>query len=273
MTVLEDIVRKKKERLSAAKYRTPLAELKPLIRDIDRPRDFRGAITRKDGSLKIIAEIKKASPSKGLIRADFDHKKIASVYENKSVDALSVITEEDFFQGRLTFLSEVKKIVSKPLLRKDFIIDDYQLYEARAHGADAVLLIAAILEMSQAEEYLHLSRELGLSVLFEVHDFKELQAALKANAPIIGINNRNLKTMEIDLNTSLALKKEIPPDRIVVSESGIRTRDDVLRVESAGIDAILVGTCLMEAADIGGKIDQLRGKARDVPTSPYRSSG
>ena len=260
MTVLEQIVRKKKERLSTAKYGTPLTELKSRLRDIDRPRDFQGTIKRNGGSLKIIAEIKKASPSKGLIRADFDHKNIASVYESKSVDAVSVITEEDFFQGKLTFLSDVKNIVSKPLLRKDFIIDDYQLYEARAHRADAVLLIAAILEVSQAEEYLHLSRALGLSVLFEVHDFKELQTALKVNAPIIGLNNRNLKTMEIDLNTSFTLKKEIPPDRIVVSESGIRTRDDVLRVESAGIDAILVGTCLMEAADIGGKVDQLMAR-------------
>jgi indole-3-glycerol phosphate synthase len=261
MTVLEEIGRKKKERLSTAKYKTSLAELKSLMRNTEAPRDFWGAIKKNGGFPKIIAEIKKASPSKGLIRADFDHKKIAAVYESKSVDAISVITEEDFFQGRLTFLSDVKKISSKPLLRKDFIFDEYQVYEARAHGADAVLLIAAILEVSQAEEYLHLARELEMAVLFEIHDGKELETALAVNAPIIGINNRNLKTMEIDLNTSLTLRKEIPLDRVVVSESGIRTRDDVLRVESARIDAILIGTCLMEAADIGGKIDQLRGKA------------
>jgi indole-3-glycerol phosphate synthase len=261
MTVLEEIVRKKKEHLSRAKYKTSLSELKSLMRDIKAPRDFRGAVKRNGGSPKIIAEIKKASPSKGLIRADFDHKKIASVYEIKSVDAISVITEEDFFQGRLTFLSDVKQIVSRPLLRKDFIFDEYQVYESRAHGADAILLIASVLEKNQADEYLHLARELEMAVLFEIHDSKELETALAVNAPIIGINNRDLKTMEINLNTSFTLRKEIPADRVVVSESGIRTRDDVLRVESADIDAILAGTCLMEAADIGGKIDQLRGKA------------
>jgi indole-3-glycerol phosphate synthase len=260
MTVLEEIIRKKRERLSTAKYKTSLPELKSLMRDIEKPRDFYGAVKRNGGAVKIIAEIKKASPSKGLIRADFDHKKIASVYESKSVDAISVITEEDFFQGRLIFLSDVKRVVSKPLIRKDFIFEEYQVYETRAHEADAVLLIASLLEKNQAGEYLHLARELGMAVLFEIHDIKELETALAVNAPIIGINNRNLKTMEIALNTSLTLRKEIPSDRVVVSESGIRTRDDVLRVESAGIDAILAGTCLMEAADIGGKIDQLRGR-------------
>ena len=261
MTILEKIVERKKERLASARLKVPLQDLMSLIRDRERARDFRKVIKGNSRGVKVIAEIKKASPSKGLIRPDFDHKRIASIYESKQVDAISVITEEDFFQGKLTFLSDVKKVVSKPLLRKDFIFDEYQIYEARANDADAILLIASLLDKSQAEEYLHLSRELDMAVLFEVHDFKELGTALKVNAPIIGINNRNLKTMEIDLNTTLTLRKEIPSDRIVVSESGIQTKEDILKIEAARIDAILIGTSLLESDDIGGKIDQLLGKA------------
>ncbi len=247
--------------MSSAKFRTPLSELKSLITDIEKPRDFGKAIARGDGAVRFITEIKKASPSKGLIREDFDHLAIARIYEEKKVDAISVITEEDFFHGRLDLLGDVKRSVSRPVLRKDFIFDEYQIYEARANGADAVLLIAAILDTGRATEYLALARELGMTVLFEVHDHEELQKALTVNATIVGINNRNLKTMTIDLTTSLTLKKEIPEGRIVVSESGIQAREDVLRVESAGIDAILVGTCLMEYPDIGALIDRLRGKA------------
>ena len=259
MSILETIVATKKERVASAKMQVPLGDLKSAIRDKEASRDFRKAIKRDEDGLKIIAEIKKASPSKGLIRADFNHTAIASTYQAKKVNAVSVLTEEDFFQGNLKILEDVRKIVSCPVLRKDFIFDQYQIYEARAKKSDAVLLIAAILGLKQAEEFLHLARELGISVLFEVHDFNELETALRVNAPIIGINNRNLKTLEIDLNTSLDLKKEIPADRIVVSESGIRKREDVEKIEAAGIDAILVGTCLMESPDIGRKIDELRG--------------
>ena len=259
MSILETIVATKKERVASAKMQVPLGDLKSAIRDKEASRDFRKAIKRDQDGLKIIAEIKKASPSKGLIRADFNHTAIATIYQAKKVNAVSVLTEEDFFQGNLKIFEDVKKIVSCPVLRKDFIFDQYQIYEARAKKSDAVLLIAAILGLKQAEEFLHLARELGISVLFEVHDFKELETALRVNAPIIGINNRNLKTLEIDLNTSLDLKKEIPADRIVVSESGIRKREDVEKIEAAGIDAILVGTCLMESPDIGRKIDELRG--------------
>ena len=259
MSILETIVATKKERVASAKMQVPLGDLKSAIRDKEASRDFRKAIKRDEDGLKIIAEIKKASPSKGLIRADFNHTAIATIYQAKKVNAVSVLTEEDFFQGNLKIFEDVKKIVSCPVLRKDFIFDQYQIYEARAKKSDAVLLIAAILGLKQAEEFLHLALELGISVLFEVHDFKELETALRVNAPIIGINNRNLKTLEIDLNTSLDLKKEIPADRIVVSESGIRKREDVEKIEAAGIDAILVGTCLMESPDIGRKIDELRG--------------
>jgi indole-3-glycerol phosphate synthase len=260
MTVLDNIVKKKRDRLSGAKHRTSLKELKSLARDIETPRDFGAAIKRGTAGIRVIAEIKKASPSKGLIRADFDHETIAAVYEDRGVDAISVITEEDFFQGRLEFLQEVKRVVTRPVLRKDFVFDEYQVYEARTNGADALLLIAALLDVRQAADLMGLSNELGMAVLFEVHDSGELEEALRMNAPIIGINNRNLKTLSIDLNTSLMLRKEIPGDRTVVCESGISTRDDVLKVEAAGLDAVLVGTCLMESPDIGAKLDQLMGR-------------
>ncbi|MBI5101044.1 MAG: indole-3-glycerol phosphate synthase TrpC [Nitrospirae bacterium] len=259
MSILEKIVDKKKERLASSKRTTPHSALIAAIGGLEKPKDFAQAIKRTDAPLRLIAEIKKASPSKGLIRPDFDHVKIASIYEDKKVDAISVLTEEDFFQGRLEYLPEVRKISSRPLLRKDFIIDEYQIYEARANMADAVLLIAAILGEKQAGEYLHISRDLGMSVLFEVHDYDELEMALRLDVPIIGINNRNLKTLAIDLDTTFNLMKEIPAGKTVVSESGISGRDDVLRLEQAGIDAMLVGSSLMASRDMGAQIDRLRG--------------
>jgi indole-3-glycerol phosphate synthase len=259
MSILTKIVNQKKERLSHAKAKTSAAHLKTVIKDIPLPLAFEQALKRQEGQIRLIAEVKKASPSKGLIRQDFNHKTIAAVYKEKKVNAVSVLTEEDFFQGRLEFLADIKTISLLPVLRKDFIFDEYQIYEARASQADAILLIAAILDEKQAEEYLHVSKELGMAVLFEVHDHRELEMALRINAPVIGINNRNLKTLQIDMDTTFALKKEIPSDRIVVSESGIKTRDDVLRLQQAGIDAMLIGTSLMETADIGRKIAELRG--------------
>lgn len=259
MSILKIIVEKKKERLAFAKSLTPLTELKSIINDIEKTKDFKKAIKRISDNIKLIAEIKKASPLKGIIRKDFNHLSIATTYEKKKVNAVSVLTEEDFFMGSLTFLSDVKKFLTKPVLRKDFIFDEYQIYESRANRADAILLISAILDKNQAAEYIHLAKEIGLSVLFEVHDLKELETALLINADIIGINNRNLKTMHIDQSTTLKLKREIPPDRIVVTESGIQTREDVLKFENEGIDAMLIGTSLMQADDIGKKIDELMG--------------
>ena len=259
MGILDEIVGKKRERLSLAKSRVPLSALKPRISDIEKPRDFKAALKRKqDEKIKLVAEIKKASPSKGVIRKNFEPPEIAKIYE-KQADAISILTEEDFFQGNIEFISKVKKITTIPLLRKDFLFDEYQIYESRANEADAILLIAAILDKNQAKEYLHLAEELGLSVLFEVHDLKELEMALFIDADIIGINNRNLKTLKIDINTTFEIKKEIPSGKILVSESGIKTRDDVLRLEAAGIDAVLIGTSFMEAGDIGKKIEELFG--------------
>lgn len=257
MSVLSTIVAKKTERLLHAKSTRPLRELKAALRDAERSRDFRAAIAGEPGAIRLIAELKKASPSKGLIRKNFDPARIASVYESGPVAAISVLTEEDFFQGRLSFIPLVRQKTTKPLLRKDFLFDEYQLYEARAYGADAVLLIAALLERGQAAEYLQLAGELGLSVLFEVHDEEELEQALSIDAPLIGINNRNLRTLRIDLATTFRLKREIPAGKIVVCESGIRTRDEVQRLIDAGIDAMLIGTSLMEAQDIGKRIDEL----------------
>ncbi len=259
MSILARITDRKKERLSRVKAAVSIARLKAVIKDNPLPLDFAQALRRANGQIHLIAEVKKASPSKGLIRQDFDHKAIADAYREKKVDAISVLTEEDFFQGQLEFLADVKRIANLPVLRKDFIFDEYQIIEARANHADAILLIAAILDKNQAKEYMHIAGELGMAVLFEVHDHQELEMVLRINAPIIGINNRNLKTLEIDMNTTLELKKEIPADRIIVSESGIRTRNDVLRLEEAGIDAMLIGTSFMEASDIGDKIDELRG--------------
>ncbi len=260
MDVLNTITRKKAERLAQAKGSVPLDELKRAIADADgKTRDFGSALRAGKGEIRLIAELKKASPSRGLIRPGFDPVAIASIYEKKSVSALSVLTEEDFFQGSLSFLRAVREVTSRPVLRKDFIFDDYQIYESKAHDADALLLIAAVLERNQAQEYLHLAEELNLGVLFEVHNEEDLEKALMVKADIIGINNRDLKTLKIDLSTTLRLKKEIPGDRIVVSESGIRNRDDVVTLMDAGISAILVGTSLMEAKDIGAKIDELMG--------------
>ena len=259
MSVLAKIVDRKRERISVDRARKPIAEVRAMIHDMPPPLDFRRALEREGGRIRLIAEVKKASPSKGIIRHNFDHRAIAAVYKEKQVDAISVLTEEYFFQGSLAFLAGVKDIAGLPLLRKDFIIDEYQIFEARANRADAFLLIAALLEEGQAREYLHMAGELGMAALFEVHDRDELDMALKIAAPIIGINNRDLRTLQINLDTTFALKQEIPADRIVVSESGIRTRSDVIRLEGAGIDAMLIGTSLMESPDIGERIDELRG--------------
>jgi indole-3-glycerol phosphate synthase len=262
MGILNEIVRKKRDRLNDAKSRLSIQELKTKIGGSGKPLDFKVAIQRLPGeTIKLIAEIKKASPSRGVIRNDFDPAAIAKIYEEKKVNAVSILTEEDYFQGNLFYLSEGRKVLTKPLLRKDFIFDEYQIYESRAHEADAIILIAALLEKNQAVEYLHLAEELGMSVLFEVHNFEELEMALSADPEIIGINNRNLKTLNVDINTTFQLRREIPPGKIVVSESGIKTRGDVQRLADGGIDAMLIGTSFMEASDIGRKIEELLSSA------------
>jgi indole-3-glycerol phosphate synthase len=259
VSILDRITERKRERLIYAKGAASLRDLRARIPDTESPRDFRTAIRRGEGHIRFIAEIKKASPSGGIIREDFNLSGIAHIYEEKAVDAISVLTEEDFFLGDIRHVPVVKQAVTRPVLRKDFIIDEYQIYESRVHGADAVLLIASLLGMSQAEEYLHLCAELGLSVLFEVHSVDEVEKAMRLNADIIGINNRDLNTLSVDLHTTSSLKKEIPSGRIVVSESGIKTRNDMQQLDKNGVDAVLIGTSLMKSRDIGKKLDELRG--------------
>ncbi len=260
MNILDEIKAAKVRRLEAAKIKVPLREIKKKALDVEDTRDFNGSIgLRREGLINLIAEIKKASPSKGLISRDFDHKAIAVLYENAPVSALSVLTEEDFFQGSVEIFTEVKRIVSKPLLRKDFIFDEYQIYESRAMGADALLLIAALLGRNQSSEYLHLCRELSMAVLYEVHNEDELEQALWIEAPTIGINNRDLKTLKIDVSVSERLVKSIPNTILKVSESGIGTRQDADRMKQAGFDAILVGTSIVGAADRESKIKELMG--------------
>jgi len=262
MGIIDTIIARKRQRLEDARSREPLGSIRARAEGAEHlTLDFVSSITRKPGEgIRLIAELKKASPSRGLIREDFDPAGIAGIYQSRA-QAISVLTEEDFFQGSLGYIKEARSASSLPLLRKDFIFDPYQIYEARANGADAILLIAMALEDSEAGEYMVLAGELGLGVLFEVHDMGELERALKLGAPVIGINNRDLGTLEISLETTFRLKSEIPSGYTVVSESGISTREDVVRLEDADIDAMLVGTTFMKAPDVGAKVDELLGKA------------
>jgi len=258
--ILDDIIAYKKEELAETKRRVSFTEIKNRTADAGPTRGFGKALSSPDG-VRLIAEVKKASPSKGVIRKDFDPVAIAEQYEESGASCLSVLTEKKFFQGDLEYLGRIRKSIKLPLLRKDFIIDEYQIFEARAAGADAILLIAACLEKHQVRDYLGIAGQLGLDVLVESHTWKELDKSLHAGALIVGINNRDLKTFTVSLQTTLDLLKDIPDDRTVVSESGIRTRDDVVMLQQAGVDAILVGESLMREKDIGKKVKELLGRA------------
>ncbi len=259
MSILNEIIEKKRESLAFAKELVSINELCKRAEQAEEPRDFMAAITRKEGeSLRLIAELKKASPSKGLIRANFEPEEIAEVYATRA-DAMSVLTEADYFEGSLDFIGRAKSASTLPTLRKDFIFDEYQLYEARAAGADAILLIAMALEDAQAKELMALADELSMDVLFEVHEFEELDRAMELGATIVGVNNRDLRSMETDIGHTIEIMREVPSGIIMVSESGISTHDDVLRLEDAEVDAMLVGTALMREDDIAGAIDRLRG--------------
>ena len=257
--ILDAIIENKKIEVEESKVSLPLESLISGIANIRPPRDFYEAIDH-GGQLRIIAEIKKASPSKGVLRGDFDPVKIAGTYEGSGAGCLSVLTEKKYFQGDLGYLAAIRKAVGLPLLRKDFIIDEYQIFEARAAGADAILLIAACLDRRQMEDFLGTAEGLGLDVLVESHTLKELDKSLFAGARILGINNRDLASFTVSLQTTFDLLKDIPDDRIVVSESGIRSRDDVVKLEKAGVDAVLVGESLMREKDIGKKVKELLGK-------------
>jgi indole-3-glycerol phosphate synthase len=212
------------------------------------------------GEISIIAEIKKASPSRGIIRKDFDPLAIAQVYEQYGAAAISILTDRKFFQGDLGYLQQVRDVTSIPLLRKDFIVDAYQIYEARVAGADALLLIAAALSQAELTDFFALASHLGLHVLLEVHNLKELERALLTNAPIIGINNRDLKTFRVDLSVTTQLAHKIPHDRVIVSESGIHDFRQLLFLTGLGVHAVLVGEALMAKEDIGQALQELMGK-------------
>jgi indole-3-glycerol phosphate synthase len=255
--ILERIVEAKRKEVAALKDITPLVHLEDAIRNLLPVRDFRGAIS--NARCSIIAEVKRSSPSKGRIREEFDPVQIATLYQNNGAHAVSVLTDEAFFEGKGAYLSGIKKSIDLPLLRKDFVIDSYQIYETRFLGGDALLLIASLLEQGQLQEYIELSATLGLAPLVEVHTREELDKALAAGAEIIGINNRDLKTFSTDIKTTLTLAPLIPRDRIVVTESGINTREDIEQLIEAGIHCFLIGEALMRAEDIGGKLRELLG--------------
>lgn len=255
---LEKILAVKKEEIAEAKTRESLDKLKEKVTALPSTRNFTEAL-EKGGGINLIAEVKKASPSKGIIREDFQPVEIAKIYETSGANALSILTDSQFFQGSLDYLSEIKRSVSLPLLRKDFIVDEYQIYQSRAYGADAILLIAAALKKEQLIEFLSLAKDLKLACLVEVHDQKELEIVLDCSAWIIGINNRNLHTFQTDIATTLKLISQLPKGKIVVSESGINFREDVEILERKGVDAILVGEALMRSQDIGSKVRELMG--------------
>ncbi|MBN2119766.1 MAG: indole-3-glycerol phosphate synthase TrpC [Candidatus Omnitrophica bacterium] len=218
---------------------------------------------REDRNISIIAEIKQASPSSGVLRQDFNHLEILQDYKKVGVQAVSVVTEEEFFLGKLKFLKEIKKKSNIPVLRKDFIIDETQVYQSRALGADAILLIVKILKPEKLKKLYTLARELGMDVLVEVHSLKELKEALKLSPEIIGINNRNLDTFEVDLDTTLQLSPLISEDTLVVSESGISSLKEILLLKGAGVDAVLIGEALMRAEDIKEKLKEFKVGCRD----------
>lgn len=258
--ILKKIVARKREEVSAAKAVTSTSELKSRIGDLeDVPRGFERHLREAadSGWTAIIAEVKKGSPSKGVIREKFDPLEIAEIYRNNGATCLSVLTDEQFFMGHLRFLALIRETVSLPLLRKDFICDPYQIYETRSAGADAVLLIAAMLDLEQLREFHALAKELHLDVLLEVHDEAEMETALKTECALIGVNNRNLRTFATDLGTTPLLARMMPADRLLVAESGIESRANIVSLKRDGAKAFLVGESLMRETDIGAKLLEL----------------
>ena len=253
--MLNKIIAEKREEVEQRRRDVPLSSLKERLARRKAPLDF--ALALGGGSTKLIAEVKKASPSRGLLCPDFNPVELAKTYAHAGAAAISVLTESNYFQGSLEHLAAIREEVGLPLLRKDFIFDRYQIYESGAYGADALLLIVAILSQEQLEELLSLSRSLGLSCLVEVHNEAEVERALLSGAEIIGINNRDLNTFEVDINTTRRFRPLIPGERIVVSESGIRSREDVERLKEWGVNAVLVGEALVTTGDIPTRIREL----------------
>lgn len=260
--ILKRIVSRKREELSLRMSEVSPAEMAARCADLPPTRGFAEALRNSAaaGKTTIIAEVKKGSPSKGIIRADFDPLQIARTYEDNGATCLSVLTEEHFFMGRLDYLGAIRATVDLPLLRKDFIFDPYQIHESRWAGADAILLIAAMLDLSRLRDLSALARELQLDVLLEVHDEAEMVSALQTDCRLIGVNNRNLRSFVTDLGTTGRLARMLPPGRLLVAESGINSRGDIQNLSRAGASAFLIGESLMREADIGAKLRELRGE-------------
>lgn len=263
--ILDQIVASKRREVERARERTPLAALEKRLGAAPAVRDFYAALASAAGSvaatsMAVIAEVKKASPSAGVMREDFDPVGIGRTYAAAGADAISVLTDEEFFQGRLEYLTAIRGEVGVPVLRKDFLLDPYQVVETRAAGADAVLLIAEILEDPELAELLRLTRELGMEALVEIHEAENLSRVIDAGAKVLGINNRNLRTFETRLEHTLELAERVPKECLLVSESGIKTRADVERLRQAGVRAVLVGETLMRAADMRAKVRELKGE-------------
>jgi len=255
-SVLDKIVATKWSEIADAKAARPVSELHKAIELAPPVRNFFEALAAP-GPIRLIAEVKKASPSKGLIRADFHPVEIGHIYEAHGASCLSVLTDEQYFQGHLDYLRQVRAAVSLPVLRKDFILDSYQVLEARAAGADAVLLIAECLDDCNLRKLHNEIVALGMTPLVEIYDAENLQRVFDAGATLIGVNNRDLRTFEVDLDHTLRLRNRIPDECVLVSESGIRNHADVARLTAAGVDAILVGETLMASPDIGAAVDAL----------------
>ena len=259
--ILQRILAVKRDEVAAARAAKPLARLRDEAADAPPPRDFVGALRAKlaAGQAAVIAEIKKASPSKGVLRADFRPAEIARSYARHGAACLSVVTDRQFFQGEPAYLAEARAAGGLPALRKDFMLDVYQVYEARALGADCILLIVAALDLPAMLELETAASELGMATLVEVHDAAELERALHLRTPLVGVNNRNLRTFETRLETTLALLVGMPPERIVITESGILAAADVARMRGHGVHAFLVGEAFMRAPDPGAELGRLFG--------------
>jgi indole-3-glycerol phosphate synthase len=257
--ILQTILRRKAEEVRERSAAMPLAELARRCEGLPPARGFAAAMQARlnAGLPAVIAEVKKASPSKGVIRPDFHPAQIAESYERGGAACLSVLTDVDFFQGADDFLRQARAACKLPVLRKDFTVDAYQVYEARLLGADCILLIVAALDDAALAELSHLAMALGMDVLVEVHDIDELERALQVGAPLVGINNRSLRTFEVSLDTTLALRAAVPPDRLLVTESGIATAADVAKMRAHGVHAFLVGETFMRAPDPGAELARL----------------
>ncbi len=271
--ILDTIAKASRIRVEKAKLQLPLQNLKSIIYDGAGARSFHGRNafaferalkkyikTAPGNEISFICEVKKASPSKGIIAEDFPYLQIAKEYERAGAAAISVLTEPEFFKGSSEYLTEISSNVSIPVLRKDFTVDEYQIYEAKAIGADAVLLICALLDTQTIKKYLSVCNELGLSALVEAHTEDELKSAITAGARVIGVNNRNLQTFEVNIDNSIRLRKLVPKDIIFVAESGIKTAEDMALLKEAGVDGVLIGETLMRSTNKKEQLNALRGK-------------